>query len=143
MLAYSPMPVLVVDDEEIALSLVSQLLTRIGFSDIDRARNGALAWGMMEAKKYGLVISDWNMPKMNGLELLKAVRTDDRFRRTPYILTSIDGSLERVKIARLAGVSAFVLKPFDETMLRAKLDEVLSGPLPKPRTTFTPIHPAS
>jgi two-component system, chemotaxis family, chemotaxis protein CheY len=133
MFANSTVPILVVDDEEIALSLVGQLLARIGFDNIDKAQNGLVAWDMMKAKKYGLVISDWNMPEMNGLDLLKAVRADERYRRLPYVMTSIDGSMERVKIARLAGVSAFLLKPFDESKLRAKLEEVLFGSLPKRR----------
>jgi len=133
MFADSTVQILVVDDEEIALSLVGQLLARIGFENIDKAHNGLAAWDMMKAKKYGLVISDWNMPEMNGLDLLKAVRADERYRRLPYVMTSIDGSMERVKIARLAGVSAFLLKPFDESKLRAKLEEVLFGSLPKRR----------
>ena len=65
------------------------------------------------------------MPQMSGLELLKLIRSDERFRHTPYLMTSIDGSLERIKIARLAGVSAFLLKPFDSHKLRAKIEEVL------------------
>src|SRR5918998_4366383 len=119
------MPILVVDDEEIALALVAQLLARIGFEAVDRAHNGVVARDMMDAKKYGLVICDWNMPEMNGLELLKIVRSEDRWKRMPFLMTSIDGSLERIKIPRLAGVSAFLLKPFDESKLSAKLEEVL------------------
>jgi two-component system chemotaxis response regulator CheY len=141
MFAHSTMPILVVDDEEIALTLVSRLLARIGFETVDGAYNGVAARDMMGAKKYGLVICDWNMPEMNGLDLLKIMRADDRWKRLPFLMTSIDGSMERVKIARLAGVSAFLLKPFDETKLRAKLEGVLSGPLPK-RKSGDPV-PAS
>jgi two-component system, chemotaxis family, chemotaxis protein CheY len=122
--AYCTAAVLVVDDEAIALTVVTQLLKRIGFEDIDAAPNGLVARGLMEEKKYGLVISDWNMPGMNGLDLLRVVRADERFKKMPFVMTSIDGSLERVKIARLSGVSAFLLKPFDEKTVRTKLDEV-------------------
>ncbi|HEY7384539.1 MAG TPA: response regulator [Beijerinckiaceae bacterium] len=122
--AYCSAAVLVVDDEAIALTVVSQLLKRIGFTDIDSATNGLAARTMMTQKKYGLVISDWNMPEMNGLDLLKATRGDESLRKTPFVITSIDGSLERVQIARVSGVSAFLLKPFDETTLRTKLEEV-------------------
>jgi two-component system chemotaxis response regulator CheY len=125
---YCAAAVLVVDDEAIAVTVVTQLLKRIGFEDIDPAPNGVVARAMMEEKKYGLVISDWNMPEMNGLELLRALRADERFKQTPFMMTSIDGSLERVKIARLTGVSAFLLKPFDEMKLRSKLDEVFLQP---------------
>jgi two-component system chemotaxis response regulator CheY len=142
MFSDSPLPVLVVDDEEIALALVSRLLTRIGFEEVDRAHHGVMARDMLDAKKYGLVICDWNMPEMNGLDLLKIIRASDRWKRLPFLMTSIDGSLERVKIARLAGVSAFLLKPFDETKLRTKLEEVLVGPLPKRKSPLDMIHAA-
>jgi two-component system, chemotaxis family, chemotaxis protein CheY len=126
--SYSSAAVLVVDDEAIALTVATELLKRIGFAEINSAPNGLSARAMLEEKKYGLIISDWNMPEMNGLDLLRLVRTDERFKKTPFMMTSIDGSLERVKIARLSGVSSFLLKPFDETKLRAKLDEVFLYP---------------
>ena len=137
-----PLPILVVDDEEIALKLVTCLLDRIGFTDIDRAMNGVEARGLMEKKQYGLVICDWNMPEMTGLDLLKILRADDRWKRLPFLMTSIDGSLERVKIARMAGITAFLLKPFDETKLRTKLEEVLVGPLPKRKPVLAPLMAA-
>jgi two-component system chemotaxis response regulator CheY len=139
MSALTALPILVVDDEEVALTLVTRLLERIGFTDIDTAMNGVQARARMEDKPYGLVVCDWNMPEMNGLDLLKIVRADETWKKLPFLMTSIDGSLERVKIARLAGVSAFLLKPFDETKLRAKLEEVLVGPLPKRKVVLPPI----
>ena len=123
--AYHTVATLVVDDDAVFCSMVEAMLKRIGFEGVDTADNGATALTMMQEKDYGLVISDWNMPEMNGLELLRKVRTNDRLRRTPFVMTSIDGGLERVKIARLAGVSAFMLKPFSPSSLRTKLDEVL------------------
>ena len=131
MLDNSTLPILVVDDEEVALTLVTRLLKRMGFTEVDTALNGSQGRSLMGEKKYGLVICDWNMPEMSGFDLLKAIRADDRWKRIPFLMTSIDGSLERVKVARLAGVSAFLLKPFDETKLRMKLEEVIVGPLPK------------
>jgi two-component system chemotaxis response regulator CheY len=122
--AYCSAAVLVVDDEAIALTVVTELLKRIGFADIDSAQNGLAARALMSQKKYGLVISDWNMPEMNGLDLLKAIRADEGLRKTPFVISSIDGSLERVQIARASGVSAFLLKPYDELTLRTKLEEV-------------------
>jgi two-component system chemotaxis response regulator CheY len=133
MALHSTLPVLVVDDEQIALTIATQLLKRIGFGEIDTALDGFAARSLMDEKTYKLVICDWNMPEMSGLELLRIVRADERFRRLPFLITSIDGSLERIKIARLAGVSAFLLKPFDEMKLRTKLDEVLFGAVPKRR----------
>jgi two-component system chemotaxis response regulator CheY len=129
MFSYSAIPVLVADDEDIAVRLAGQLLKRLGFAAIETAQDGATARAMIQATRYGLVICDWHMPEMTGLEILKAVRAEERFERLPFLLTSIDGSLERIKTARLAGVSAFLLKPFDERKLRAKVEEVL-GQLP-------------
>ena len=133
MLPPNTTPVLVIDDEDVALNVMSQLLNRIGFSEIDTALNGSDGRDLLESKAYGLIICDWNMPVMSGFDLLLAIRADDRFRRIPYILTSIDGSPERVRIARDAGVSAFLLKPFNEAKLRAKLDGFFFGSLPKKR----------
>ena len=135
----NPLPILVVDDEEMALTLVTRLLERIGFTEIDTAANGVQARARIAERQYGLIISDWNMPEMNGLELLKTIRANETSKLLPFLMTSIDGSLERVKIARLAGVSAFLLKPFDETKLRTKLEEVLAIHLPKPKLILPPI----
>ena len=143
--SYSSAAVLVVDDEAIALTVATELLKRIGFAEINSAPNGLSARAMLEEKKYGLIISDWNMPEMNGLDLLRLVRTDERFKKTPFMMTSIDGSLERVKIARLSGVSSFLLKPFDETTLRTKLEEVFQQAArldrPPPEKIRRPVQP--
>ena len=126
---YSHIAVLLVDDEPPALELCVKLLKRIGFMDIDTAEDGVAALKKMMDRKYAVVISDWNMPEMNGLELLRTIRSDDQLRRIPFIMTSVDGGLERARIARQAGVNAFLIKPFDALMLRAKLHEVM-GHLP-------------
>jgi two-component system, chemotaxis family, chemotaxis protein CheY len=125
MFSYQAIPVLVVDDEDLALTIAGKLLKRLGFAAIDTARNGAMARDMIRQTRYGLVVCDWSMPEMSGLDLLRAIRAEERWERLPFLITSIDGSLERIKVARLAGVSAFLLKPFDERKLRAKVEEVL------------------
>ena len=125
---YAHIPVLVVDDEAAALDLCARLLQRIGFSTIDTAANGAAAFGKMQERKFGIVISDWNMPEMNGLDLVRSIRSDEKLARTPFLMTSVDGGVERARVARQAGVNAFLIKPFDGTILKAKLHEVL-GPM--------------
>ena len=120
---FSHIAVLLVDDEPPALELCAKLLRRIGFSDIDMAEDGAAALKKMASRKYGIVISDWNMPVMNGLELLRTIRADDQLRRTPFLMTSVD--VERARLARQAGVNAFLIKPFDALTLKAKLHEVM------------------
>jgi two-component system chemotaxis response regulator CheY len=125
---YARIAVLLVDDEAAALDLCTQLLQRIGFTEIDTAADGAAAFEMMQVRKYGVVISDWNMPEMTGLDLVRRIRTDEKLARTPFLMTSVDGAVDRARIARQAGVNAFLIKPFDGGTLRAKLHEVL-GPL--------------
>jgi two-component system, chemotaxis family, chemotaxis protein CheY len=119
---------LVIDDSRATRMILRKILESVGF-EVEQAENGRVALEMLESwvpyDVPDLALVDWNMPEMNGLELLRAVRADERFRKMPFVITSIDNSLERVKIARLTGVSAFVLKPFDEMKLRTKLDEVL------------------
>ena len=125
---YAQIAVLLVDDEPAALDLCTRLLQRIGFSEIDTAADGAVAWDKCQARKYGVVISDWNMPEMTGFDLVRRIRADEKLLRTPFLMTSVDGGLERARIARQAGVNAFLIKPFDATMLKGKIHEVL-GPL--------------
>jgi two-component system chemotaxis response regulator CheY len=125
---YAQIPVLLVDDEAAALDLCMKLLERIGFTEIDTAANGAAAFASMQVRKYGIVISDWNMPEMTGLDLVRRIRADEHLARTPFLMTSVDGAVDRARFARQAGVNAFLIKPFDATMLRAKLHEVL-GPI--------------
>jgi two-component system chemotaxis response regulator CheY len=122
---YNPIPVLLVDDEPMALELCTKLLNRLGFIDVDPAEDGVAALRKLMDRKYSIVISDWNMPVMNGLELLRTMRIDDQLRRTPFIMTSVDGGFKRARLARQAGVSAFLIKPFDAVMLRAKIQEVM------------------
>jgi two-component system, chemotaxis family, chemotaxis protein CheY len=125
---YAHIPVLVVDDEAAALDLCTRLLERIGFTAIDTAVDGVAAFGKMQERKFGVVISDWNMPEMNGLDLVRRIRTDEKLARTPFLMTSVDGGVERARVARQAGVNAFLIKPFDGSILKTKLHEVL-GPV--------------
>jgi len=125
---YARIAVLLVDDEAAALDLCTKLLERIGFTEIDTAPNGAAAFAKMQERKYGVVISDWNMPEMTGLDLVRRIRADEKLARTPFLMTSVDGAVDRARIARQAGVNAFLIKPFDGAMLKAKLHEVM-GPL--------------
>jgi two-component system, chemotaxis family, chemotaxis protein CheY len=125
---YTQIAVLLVDDEASALDLCTKLLQRIGFSDIDTAVDGLEAWTKMQERKYGVVISDWNMPEMTGFDLVRKIRVDEKLARTAFLMTSVDGGVDRARIARQAGVNAFLIKPFDAGMLRGKLHEVL-GPL--------------
>jgi two-component system, chemotaxis family, chemotaxis protein CheY len=126
-LDYRHIPVLLVDDEPAALELCKRLLDRLGFRDVKAAADGTGALSMLKERKFGIVISDWNMPEMSGLELVRRIRADEKLARTPFLMTSVDGAVARARVAREAGVNAFLIKPFGEAALRTKLYEVL-GP---------------
>jgi CheY-like chemotaxis protein len=116
--------ILLVDDEAAALDLGKRLLKRLGFKAIDVAASGVAAFQMAQEKTYSVIISDWNMPEMTGIELLWRVRQDPSLALVPFLMTSVDGDLSRVTLARELGVDAFLLKPYDRDALRAKLLEV-------------------
>ncbi len=117
-------PVLVVDDYKTMIRIIRNLLKQLGFSDVDDAADGTEALGKMKQKKYGLVISDWNMEPMTGYELLKEVRTDDGLSRTPFIMVTAESKTENVIAAKKAGVNNYIVKPFNAATLKSKIDAV-------------------
>lgn len=118
------MPVLVVDDYKTMIRIIRNLLKQLGFSDVDDAADGTEAIEKMRQKKYGLVISDWNMEPMNGYELLKEVRTDEALARTPFIMVTAESKTENVIAAKKAGVNNYIVKPFNAATLKSKIDAV-------------------
>lgn len=123
------MPVLIVDDYKTMLRIVRNLLIQLGFTNIDEAMDGNEAYGLMKQKKYGLVMSDWNMQPVTGLDLLKMVRNDDATKTTPFIMVTAESKTENVVAARGAGVNNYIIKPFNLNVLKSKISAVL-GPLP-------------
>ena len=119
------MNVLVVDDYKTMVRIVRGLLGQLGFTNVDDATDGPTALGMLRAKSYGLVLSDWNMQPMSGLELLKQVRADDRTRALPFVMVTAEAKAENVVAARQAGVNNYVIKPFTLAVLKQKLTTVL------------------
>jgi len=120
------MPVLVVDDYATMIRIIRNLLKQIGFSDIDDAANGAEALRKTANRRYGLVISDWNMEPMSGLELLRAVRADENLRTTPFIMVTAESKTENVIAAKKAGVNNYIVKPFNASTLQTKIEAVCS-----------------
>jgi len=118
------MPVLVVDDYKTMIRIIRNLLKQLGFTDVDDAADGTEALGKMRQKRYGLVISDWNMEPMTGYELLKEVRTDDSLARTPFIMVTAESKTENVIAAKKAGVNNYIVKPFNAATLKSKIDAV-------------------
>lgn len=119
------MPILIVDDYKTMLRIVRNLLTKIGFSDIDEATDGTDALAKLKGRKYGLVISDWNMQPMTGYELLQKVRADDGLKALPFVMVTAESKVENVVAARQAGVNNYIIKPFSAEVLKAKLKTVL------------------
>lgn len=121
------MPVLVVDDYKTMLRIISNLLDLIGFNNVDQATNGEAALAKLRNKTFGLVISDWNMEPMTGLELLREVRTDAKLKETPFIMVTAESKTENVVLAKEAGVSNYIVKPFNAGTLKSKIASVLGN----------------
>jgi two-component system chemotaxis response regulator CheY len=121
------MPVLVVDDYNTMIRILRNLLKQLGFEDIDDAADGSAALEKMREKKYGLVISDWNMEPMTGYDLLKEVRADPGLATTPFIMVTAESKTENVIAAKKAGVNNYIVKPFNAQTLQTKIEAVFSS----------------
>ncbi len=122
------MQILIVDDYKTMLRIIRNLLKQLGFDNVDEATDGSAALAKLSANDgYGLVISDWNMEPMTGLQLLKEVRSDEKLKETPFIMVTAESKSENVIAAKQAGVSNYIVKPFNATTLKQKMSAVL-GP---------------
>jgi two-component system chemotaxis response regulator CheY len=121
------MPVLVVDDYSTMVRIIRNLLRQLGFADVDDARDGASALEKMHMRRYGLVISDWNMEPMTGYDLLREVRASPELSKTPFIMITAESKTENVIAAKKAGVSNYIVKPFNAATLKTKMEAVF-GP---------------
>jgi two-component system chemotaxis response regulator CheY len=119
-------PVLVVDDHGTMRSIVRSQLRQLGFVDIEEAKSGAEALAKLPRRRYGLIFSDWHMEEISGLDLLKAVRRIPALKHIPFIMVTSESRTENVIAARRAGVSGYIVKPFDSQMLKAKIDTVFA-----------------
>ncbi|WP_431284050.1 chemotaxis response regulator CheY [Humitalea sp. 24SJ18S-53] len=119
------MNVLIVDDYKTMLRIIRNLLKQLDFNNVDEASDGAEALSKLRAGNFGLVISDWNMAPMTGLDLLKEVRADQRLARMPFIMITAESKTENVIAAKAAGVSNYIVKPFNAETLREKIEKVL------------------
>ena len=125
MAADKSMNVLVVDDYKSMVRIVRGMLNQLGFVNVDDAPDGAAAMALLKEKTYGLVLSDWNMQPVTGLELLKQVRAEEKTRATPFVMVTAEAKVENVIAARQAGVNNYVIKPFTLAVLNQKLTSVV------------------
>jgi two-component system, chemotaxis family, chemotaxis protein CheY len=121
------MPILIVDDYKTMLRIVRNLLRQIGFENVDEATDGDTALRKLQDKAYGLVISDWNMEPMTGLDLLRKMRADMKLKNLPFIMVTAESKTDNVLMAREAGVSNYIVKPFNAATLKTKLTSVLGA----------------
>ncbi|GAB3450574.1 response regulator [Insolitispirillum peregrinum] len=120
------MRVLIVDDYKTMLRIIRNLLRQLGFNNIDEATDGSSALQQLRSgTQYGLVISDWNMEPMTGLQLLREVRADAKLKALPFIMVTAESKSENVIAAKEAGVSNYIVKPFNAETLKAKMVSVL------------------
>ena len=121
------MPILIVDDYKTMLRIVRGLLNQIGLTNIDEATDGTMAWDMVQKKQYGLIVSDWNMEHLSGFEFLKLVRANPATRPLPFIMVTAESKTENIIAAKQAGVSNYIVKPFNAVTLKQKIEAVF-GP---------------
>ena len=121
------MQVLIVDDYKTMLRIIRNLLKQINFNNVEEATDGSEALSKLRAGTFGLVISDWNMAPMTGLTRLQEVRADNRLKTTPFIMITAESKTENVIAAKQAGVSNYIVKPFNAETLRDKIEKVLGN----------------
>jgi two-component system, chemotaxis family, chemotaxis protein CheY len=120
------LPILVVDDNKSITGVLAALLNKIGFKDVDQVHDGVSALQRIIERKYGLVISDWQMEPVTGHDLLQAIRKEESLAKTPFIMITGDPDIKKVIRARKSGVNGYITKPFDVDTLRSKIEEALA-----------------
>lgn len=118
------MNILIVDDYKTMLRIIRNLLKQIDFHDVDEATDGTEALTKLRAGRFDLVISDWNMEPMTGLQLLQEVRADAKLKATPFIMVTAESKAENIVAAKQAGVSNYIVKPFNAETLKSKIERV-------------------
>lgn len=116
---------LIVDDFATMRKVIRNILKQLGYENIVEAEDGSIALRVLKSQKIDLVISDWNMPNMTGLELLKAVRADEELKATPFLMVTAEALQENVVAAVKAGVSNYIVKPFTAEAMNEKLQKIL------------------
>jgi two-component system chemotaxis response regulator CheY len=121
------MNILIVDDYKTMLRIIRNLLKQLGFNNVDEATDGSMALQKLRDKEYGLVISDWNMEPMTGIQLLREVRADAKLKALPFIMITAESKTENVIAAKEAGVNNYIVKPFNAATLKTKLASVIGN----------------
>ena len=120
------MKVMIVDDFATMRRIVKNILTQLGFKNFIEADDGSTAWEILQKEKVDFIVSDWNMPKMTGIELLKKVRADERFKDLPFLMVTAEAQKENIVEAVKARVSNYIVKPFTPETLGEKIEKIFS-----------------
>jgi len=118
------MTVMIVDDFATMRRIVKNILTQLGFKNFVEADDGSVAWEMLQKEPVDFIVSDWNMPKMTGIELLKKVRADDKLQDTPFLMVTAEAQKENIIEAVKARVSNYIVKPFTPETLGEKIEKI-------------------
>jgi two-component system chemotaxis response regulator CheY len=118
------MKILIVDDFSTMRRIVRNILKQLSFNNVDEAEDGDVALEKLRSGSFDFVITDWNMPNMTGLELLKTIRSDDMLKDTPVLLITAEAEKENVVIAAQAGVNDYIVKPFTGDVLQQKINKI-------------------
>ncbi|ARU57561.1 chemotaxis response regulator receiver CheY [Oleiphilus messinensis] len=118
------MKILVVDDFSTMRRIIKNLLRDLGFTNADEADDGSTALPMLQTGKYDFLVTDWNMPGMTGIDLLKAVRADDNLKSLPVLMVTAEAKRDQIVAAAQAGVNGYVVKPFTAAVLKEKIEKI-------------------
>ncbi len=118
------MRVLIVDDFSTMRKIIKGIMRKLGFTNIEEAEDGTTALPKLRSDKFDFVISDWNMPNMNGLEFLKAIRSDEDLKGLPFLMVTAEAKKENILDAIKSGANNYIVKPFTEEILQQKLDDI-------------------
>ena len=124
------MRILIVDDSSTMRRIIGNVVQQLGVTkeDFDEAEDGVVAWRILESKgQYDVILTDWNMPNMNGLELVKKIRAGGAHKKTPIVMITTEGGKGEVITALKAGVNNYIVKPFSADILKEKLDGLVKG----------------
>jgi two-component system, chemotaxis family, chemotaxis protein CheY len=118
------MKILVVDDFSTMRRIIKNLLKDLGFANIQEADDGNTALAMLQQGDFDFVVTDWNMPGMQGIDLLRAIRANDKLKHLPVLMVTAEAKKEQIVAAAQAGVNGYVVKPFTAATLKEKLDKI-------------------
>ena len=120
------MKILVVDDFSTMRKIIKNLLRKLGYLEVHEAENGEVALEMLKSDKFNFIIADWNMPKMSGLDLLKTIREDEKYKNTPFMMVTSEANKNNIIEVVEAGADDYIVKPFNADTLQEKFKTILN-----------------